>query len=212
MEQMRNGSVFWATHVRDAASVTTLEPDLASIFSYFKYKETCPGKKQPTFVYSYIEPLAGPMRHPGSVCNDNRSQFTISKYVTCFYAYLSSRCAPSSSPSKQSLYTSTQPMSICREYLVLPTLASPELAGLRNDRRAHQAIVVDLGASEFAKGEGGPSQEYFYNQLKRRGIDVDRMLLWELSPHSMKELLADVPEDLFHAYQVPSLIHTRTFL
>lgn len=67
IDQMRNVSLYWITHVRDAGATTTWDERLGGVFSYFKYARTCPDK--PTeVVYSYIEPLAGPLRHPLSVC------------------------------------------------------------------------------------------------------------------------------------------------
>ena len=68
-------------------------------------------------------------------------------------------------------------------------------------KRPCQNIFVDLGASTWNAGLGGPSQSWFYDSYKRHGLEFDRLLLWEAEPKPVSEIFSSLPEDLWHKYQ-----------
>jgi len=65
----------------------------------------------------------------------------------------------------------------------------------------HQNIFVDLGASTWDAGIGGPSQSWFYDSYKQRGIEFDRLLMWEAKETPVSEIFSSLPKDLWHKYQ-----------
>lgn len=67
--------------------------------------------------------------------------------------------------------------------------------------RTCQAIYLDLGASTWNAGAGGPSQSWFVNSYASHGITFDRFLLWEATPTPAAQILQDVPHHLWHKYQ-----------
>ena len=67
--------------------------------------------------------------------------------------------------------------------------------------RSCQNIYVDLGASTWNTGGGGPSQSWFYDSYKRHGIEFDRLLLWEANPTPAAAIFSDLPKDVWHKYQ-----------
>lgn len=60
---------------------------------------------------------------------------------------------------------------------------------------APQRIYLDLGASSYA----GISQRWLLKQYKQRGIQFDRILLWEVTKHS--NTFDNLPPRFFKAYQ-----------
>ena len=65
----------------------------------------------------------------------------------------------------------------------------------------HQNIFVDLGASTWDAGNGGPSQSWFYDSYKQRGIEFDRLLMWEAKATPAAAVFSVLPKDLWHKYQ-----------
>ena len=87
-----------------------------------------------------------------------------------------------------------------RSYLMLEALhAQPPTPGLRHHNRA---FYFDIGASTYTSGSGGPSQKYFVEVYKALGITFDRMFLWEAAHVDPVALFAELPKELFAAYQV----------
>ena len=68
-------------------------------------------------------------------------------------------------------------------------------------KRPCQNIFVDLGASTWNTGLGGPSQSWFYDSFKRHGLEFDRLLLWEAEPTPVSAIFSSLPKDLWHKYQ-----------
>jgi len=120
---------------------------------------------------TWIEPLSHGLRHPRALCNGGADK-------------------------------------VDRDYLLLAynkDLFSPEpkrhelhggCAG-----RSCQNIYVDLGASTWNTGDGGPSQSWFYETYKRHGFEFDRLLLWEANPTPAADIFTDLPQELWHKYQ-----------
>ena len=67
--------------------------------------------------------------------------------------------------------------------------------------RPCQNIFVDLGASTWNTGLGGPSQSWFYDSYKRHGLEFDRLLLWEAEPTPASAVFSSLPKELWHKYQ-----------
>ena len=65
----------------------------------------------------------------------------------------------------------------------------------------HQNIFVDLGASTWDAGNGGPSQSWFYDSYKQRGIEFDRLLMWEAKLTPVSDIFSSLPKDLWNKYQ-----------
>lgn len=94
-----------------------------------------------------------------------------------------------------------------RDYMLLASrddILSP--APRRHERRGgyqrrSQNIYMDLGASTWNIGPGGPSQSWFYDSYKRHGIEFDRFLLWEAQPTAPHEIFSELPKELWHKYQ-----------
>ena len=68
-------------------------------------------------------------------------------------------------------------------------------------KRSCQNIYVDLGASTWNTGAGGPSQSWFYITYRRNGLELDRLLLWEARPTPAEEIFSGLPNHLWHKYQ-----------
>lgn len=67
--------------------------------------------------------------------------------------------------------------------------------------RSCQAIYIDLGASTWDSGLGGPSQSWFVDTYRSHGIEFDRFLLWEAALHSPANVFDKVPANILHKYQ-----------
>lgn len=64
-----------------------------------------------------------------------------------------------------------------------------------------QNIMIDVGASTWNAGAGGPSQSWFNKAYQQHGIEFDRYVLWEASPISDAAIFKDLPAELWHKYQ-----------
>ena len=62
-------------------------------------------------------------------------------------------------------------------------------------------FYIDLGASTWNSGAGGPSQNWFFKTYEKRGLQIDRALLWEVTKKDMPKVFAEVPSKYLHAYQ-----------
>lgn len=58
---------------------------------------------------------------------------------------------------------------------------------------ARKAFFFDLGASLYAEGMGGASQEWFVETYLKRGVHFDRILAWEATPHAPLDIYDSVP-------------------
>ncbi|WIA15628.1 hypothetical protein OEZ85_002255 [Tetradesmus obliquus] len=68
--------------------------------------------------------------------------------------------------------------------------------------RSCQAIYMDLGATRWEAAPESVGQGWFYRSYARRGIDMDRLLLWEAKPVSPPSaIFAELPKELLHRYQ-----------
>lgn len=64
-----------------------------------------------------------------------------------------------------------------------------------------QKFYLDLGASTWDSGAGGLSSKWFFEEYQRRGLKIDRALLWEVGITEPNKLFGQVPQKYFHAYQ-----------
>eukprot|EP00877_Chromochloris_zofingiensis_P014514 jgi/Chrzof1/9316/UNPLg00285.t1 len=62
-------------------------------------------------------------------------------------------------------------------------------------------FYFDLGASTYKSGAGGSSQQWLIEAYSRRGIEFDRILMWEAKRTDPSLLFAEVPKQLMGAYQ-----------
>eukprot|EP00877_Chromochloris_zofingiensis_P006437 jgi/Chrzof1/2046/UNPLg00703.t1 len=62
-------------------------------------------------------------------------------------------------------------------------------------------FYFDLGASTYKSGAGGTSQQWFIQEYSKRGIDFDRILLWEADRKDPALVFAEVPKQIMAAYQ-----------
>eukprot|EP01097_Dermamoeba_algensis_P005814 TRINITY_DN3671_c0_g3_i1.p1 TRINITY_DN3671_c0_g3~~TRINITY_DN3671_c0_g3_i1.p1 ORF type:complete len:260 (-),score=59.51 TRINITY_DN3671_c0_g3_i1:108-887(-) len=69
-----------------------------------------------------------------------------------------------------------------------------------------QNFYFDLGASTFNDGIGGPSQQWFYVNYKRKNIEFDRILLWEGTVTAPSALFNQVPVDWIPGYQYYNIL------
>lgn len=67
--------------------------------------------------------------------------------------------------------------------------------------RSCQAIYIDLGASTWKTGAGGPSQSWFMDTYQGHGLTFDRLFLWEAQPVPPSQVLSELPADYWHKYQ-----------
>ena len=81
--------------------------------------------------------------------------------------------------------------------------------------RPCQAIYIDLGASTWSTGAGGPSQSWFVDTYKKHGIDFDQLFLWEAQVMSPATIFSTVPPNVihkYHYYNVPASIDVDSHL
>ena len=67
---------------------------------------------------------------------------------------------------------------------------------------AASTLISSTAPPRCTQGLGGPSQQWFVEEYGRQGVSLDRMLMWEATPHNMTELLGVVPPHLLAGYQV----------
>ena len=120
---------------------------------------------------SWIEPLSHGLRHPRALCNGGAEVVDRDYLLVAHHKDLFS-----------------------------PGTKGHELRG-RCAKRPCQNIYMDLGASTWQTGAGGPSQSWFYDAYRRHGIEFDRLLLWEANPTPAIDLFSDLPKDVWHKYQ-----------
>ena len=120
---------------------------------------------------TWIEPLSHGLRHPRALCGGGAG------LVDRDYLLLANR----------------------NDFLN-PATSRHELRG-GCAKRSCQNIYIDLGASTWNSGLGGPSQSWFYTIYDRHGLDFDRLLLWEARPTPAEEIFSGLPQHLWHKYQ-----------
>jgi hypothetical protein len=54
----------------------------------------------------------------------------------------------------------------------------------------------DMGASTYKSGAGGASQSWFVDSYKKRGIEFDRILAWEVEKMDPEEIYREYPNDV----------------
>lgn len=144
----------------------------AQVFSRFVTTATCPGQ-QPQEVTTWIEPLAHGLRHPLAHCGMG------SDVMDRGYLLLTNRA------NVEALRAASQP-----------------LASQACLNRTCQAIYMDLGATRWEAAPTSVGQGWFVRSYQARGIDMDRLLLWEAAPVSPPSaIFAELPKELFHKYQ-----------
>lgn len=84
---------------------------------------------------------------------------------------------------------------LSRDYLLVQSSESPPFLPQR------RKLLFDLGASLYSSGSGGASQKWLIETYAKRGIEFDRILLWEAAQHNATSVFKDVPKALHHAYQ-----------
>lgn len=88
-----------------------------------------------------------------------------------------------------------------RDYLLLPFAQDLAARPRRCRDRRCQVIFMDLGASTWTAGTGGPSQSWFYESYGKHGITFDRLLLWEAKVTPPADVFGVLPKQLWHKYQ-----------
>lgn len=59
-----------------------------------------------------------------------------------------------------------------------------------------RTFFFDCGASLYNKGSGGASQRWFVDSYAKRGLAFERILAWEFTNHTDKEIRQHLPPDL----------------
>ncbi|WIA14797.1 hypothetical protein OEZ85_003281 [Tetradesmus obliquus] len=142
------------------------------VFSRFVTSTTCPGQPQRN-VTTWIEPLAHGLRHPHALCDVGAD------VMDRGYLLLANQA----------------------EVQAQRTAAHPAgTTACRN--RTCQAIYMDLGATRWEAAPTSVGQGWFVRTYEARGIDIDRLLLWEAAPISPPStIFSELPKELFHKYQ-----------
>jgi len=84
---------------------------------------------------------------------------------------------------------------LSREYLLLSHSPQTALGTVS------QKYLFDLGASLWNYGAGGVSQSWLLSQYAARGIQFDRIFMWEAIAHNPRDVFEHVPKSIMHAYQ-----------
>ena len=149
------------------------------VFSSFLSTYDCNGETVEK--RTWIEPLSHGLRHPRAICDGDKS-------------YHENPCDRRHMCDKDYLLLAS------RDDFLSPSL---EHYVVRGDliKRTPQNIFVDLGASTWNAGLGGPSQSWFYSIYKSHGLEFDRFLLWEAQPTPIEKIFSELPKDLWHKYQ-----------
>lgn len=63
------------------------------------------------------------------------------------------------------------------------------------------ALYMDLGASTWNAGAGGPSQSWIYEQYRERGFSFSSLMMWEANPVDHAALLREIPLEVLPIYQ-----------
>lgn len=67
-------------------------------------------------------------------------------------------------------------------------------------------VYIDAGASTFNGGEGGASQNYFYEYYKKNSSIYKDWFLWEVTKQNISKIYSEIPKDLirkYHYYNKP---------
>jgi hypothetical protein len=163
-------------------------------FSKFEYALVCGTVENPSDLadipftdamprkYSYIEPLAGLLRHP----------------QTC------TKPQPvASAPMFNKGYLLVDSWAAHRDDAFVAEGVSSSMRGAGQVR----SWYFDLGASTWSEGLGGASQEWFYSTYRNICIDFDRFLMWEVTPERSRKVFSKVPGPLrprYHWFNIPA--------
>lgn len=63
------------------------------------------------------------------------------------------------------------------------------------------ALYMDLGASTWNAGAGGPSQSWIYSQYRERAFTFAALMMWEAHPVDHGALLRELPLEVLPIYQ-----------
>ncbi len=167
---------------QDALPTPPLQPDggvnttstaLYNVMSSMEYEWRCEaGVKETTKVANVhvpIEPLAGPLRHPG-LCFPTRSGRAISSAFV-----------------------------LRRDYLAFDAWATvhadvPQDATLGTTKhRRPNALYFDVGASTFNDGKGGPSQGYFMEWIRQQCLNITGIFAWEAQTVESNSVWQQIP-------------------
>ncbi|KAF6252644.1 hypothetical protein COO60DRAFT_505144 [Scenedesmus sp. NREL 46B-D3] len=143
-----------------------------AVFSRFVSTTSCPGQ-QPSELTTWIEPLAQGLRHPHALCSMGAGIMD--------RGYL--------------LLTNSVNVAAQRA-AAFPPGSSP------CSNRTCQSTYMDLGATRWEAAPGSVGQGWFVRSYQARGIDMDRLLLWEAAPiNPPSHIFAELPKEMFHKYQ-----------
>ncbi|KAF8056741.1 glutamate--tRNA ligase [Scenedesmus sp. PABB004] len=90
-----------------------------------------------------------------------------------------------------------------RSYLLLATQRAARAPGVACSGRRCRSLYFDLGAGTWGANADGhqPSQGWFYETFKARGLEFDHMYMWEARVHPPAELFKHVPGAVHAKYQ-----------
>ena len=172
-------------------------PWAEAVMSYHAWTNSCTGRVLATVP---IEPLVGTLRHPLFHCFrlDSSLRKRGARGVAAHHA--TGRVAHSDRLSTTRFEREDFGTALNKSYL-LPSWAD-ELTP-----RPRRAFLFDLGASTYAAGAGGASQQWFVETYARQGIHFERIFAWEATPHQPHRLFQPpMPEAVLDAlsyYNVP---------
>jgi hypothetical protein len=149
----------------------------ASVFSTYTHEVICDDNK-PKLEVSYIEPLAGALRHPFAGClrGGHASRGNILKWKIA-------------GQPKTNIHALEE-----KNYLLLHRQSSKRLSN-------GKLFIFDLGASTWSEGIGGSSQMWLWHNYRKCGYKVERMFLWESKVLATKDIYRNVPKEALFAYQ-----------
>ncbi|WIA23249.1 hypothetical protein OEZ85_000020 [Tetradesmus obliquus] len=170
--QQQAWAKIWLDTIKEEAAGSKQVVYDPQVFSRFVTTATCPGQP-PQEIATWIEPLAHGLRHPHALCDMGAD------IMDRGYLLLTNQA------DVQALRTAVHP---------------PGTKGCRN--RSCQAIYMDMGATRWEAAPTSVGQQWFVRNYQARGLDMDRLLLWEAAPVSPpSNIFAELPKELFHKYQ-----------
>ena len=149
---------------------------LYNVLSSFEYRWKCTGdgaddvpRPAVTTLHVPIEPLAGPLRHPGL-------------------------CIASSSAVRKSFLLRRDYLVF--DHWATNTVDAPrrvDAAGVVTATRRPKALYFDVGASTYLDGPGGPSQSYFIDWIDATCTTLRGVYAWEMKRVEPTKVFEDMP-------------------
>ncbi|WIA23255.1 hypothetical protein OEZ85_000026 [Tetradesmus obliquus] len=169
--QQQTWAKIWLDTIKEEAAGSKQVEYDPQVFSRFVTTASCPGQP-PQEVTTWIEPLAHGLRHPHALCDLG------SDLMDRGYLLLENH------EDIQALRTATYPV-----------------ASQACHNRTCQAIYMDLGATRWEAAPTSVGQGWFVRGYQARGIDMDRLLLWEAAVLPPSAIFGELPKEMFHKYQ-----------